>query len=192
MNARLRSKQRTRKRLISAAISLFARKGIDRPSLDEICLEAGVTRGAFYVHFEDRDDLLAAVMDVVGSKFLAALFGADSSTASLLDAFVSAIRSGEYPLTRRGGMRPHQLLEACARSKAIRKRYVALVADAIARLQERVARDQASGALRADADPRALSTLLLMLAIGAHTLVDLEADVDAASLLSNMARMLSA
>ena len=48
--------------------------------------------------------------------------------------FAQAMESGAYPLTKRGGMRPHQLLDACARSKTIRKRYTTLVEDAIARV----------------------------------------------------------
>jgi AcrR family transcriptional regulator len=190
---REKAKEKTRKKLISAAIALFSKKGIDRPSLDEICAEAGVTRGAFYVHFEDRDALLATVMDEVGSRFLEAFFAADTkNTASLLNAFAGAVQSGEYPLTRRGGMRPHQLLDACARSKVIRKKYVALVEQAIERLERRIEDDQRIGVIRKDVPPRAVSTLLLMLAIGAHTLIDLDANVDPRTLLQTVGMMMLA
>jgi len=43
---------------------------LDTPSLDDICDRAGFTRGAFYVHFADREALLVAVMDHVGESFV--------------------------------------------------------------------------------------------------------------------------
>ena len=51
-------------------MALFAKHGLDGPSLDDICAHAGFTRGAFYVHFEDRDDFLVAVMDRVGRQIV--------------------------------------------------------------------------------------------------------------------------
>jgi AcrR family transcriptional regulator len=188
---RAKTKERTRRRLIGAATSLFAKKGIDRPSLDEICAEAGVTRGAFYVHFDDRDDLLAAVMEDSGARFLEALFGVDLDAQGLFAAFARAMATGDYPLTRRGGMRPHQLLDACARSKTIRKRYTALVEDAVRRLADRLVVDQAAGRLRKDIEPVPAATLLLMTAIGAHTLVDLDLPLDQASLVGALATLLT-
>lgn len=187
---RQESKERTRKRLVSSAITLFSKKGIDRPSLDEICHEAGVTRGAFYVHFRDRDALLAAVMDEVGQAFLDSFFGGAQGTLPLASAFASAMATGAYPLTRRGGMRPHQLLDACARSKLIRRRYTTLVREAIDRLRVRMSTEQSAGTLRAELDPKAVSVLLLMLAIGAHTLVDLDLELDPPSLLGTLGALL--
>src|SRR4051812_40727719 len=61
------TKQRTREALVEAGIALFAEQGLDGPSLDAICERAGFTRGAFYVHFRDRDELLQAVMERVGA-----------------------------------------------------------------------------------------------------------------------------
>ncbi|MBX9699433.1 MAG: TetR/AcrR family transcriptional regulator, partial [Acetobacteraceae bacterium] len=54
-------RERTRARLVEAALRLFARKGPDAPSIDELVAEAGVARGSFYNCFETRDELLTAV-----------------------------------------------------------------------------------------------------------------------------------
>ena len=173
-------------------MALFSKKGIDRPSLDEICAEAGVTRGAFYVHFEDRDDLLAAVMDGVGRAFLESFFGGAAGTLPIASAFATAMQSGAYPLTKRGGVRPHQLLDACARSKAIKARYSALVEDAVRRLRDGMLAEQTAGAMRSDVDPQAMSMLLLMMAIGAHTMLDLDLALDPPALLNALGRLLYA
>src|SRR4249919_2412241 len=67
------AKRETREALIAAGVAAFAEEGIDAPSLDSICARAGYTRGAFYVHFKDRDDFLIAVMERAIGGFLDAL-----------------------------------------------------------------------------------------------------------------------
>jgi AcrR family transcriptional regulator len=50
-------------RLIEAAERLFIRKGFDDASVDEISETAGYSRGAFYSNFDDKEQLLLAVID---------------------------------------------------------------------------------------------------------------------------------
>jgi AcrR family transcriptional regulator len=53
---------------MSAAIDCFARLGYQGSSIDRIARDAGVTKGAVYYHFRDKEELLfAAVTDRVGS-----------------------------------------------------------------------------------------------------------------------------
>ncbi len=54
----------SRKHLMAAAIDCFARLGFQGASIERIAREAGVSKGAVYYHFRDKDDLLfAAVTD---------------------------------------------------------------------------------------------------------------------------------
>lgn len=48
-------------RLLSTATRLFAERGYDRTSVQEIVEHAGVTKGALYHYFGSKDDLLHAV-----------------------------------------------------------------------------------------------------------------------------------
>ncbi|MTD53435.1 TetR/AcrR family transcriptional regulator [Amycolatopsis pithecellobii] len=48
-------------RLLSAATKLFAQKGFDRTSVQEIVAAAGVTKGAMYHYFGSKDDLLSEI-----------------------------------------------------------------------------------------------------------------------------------
>jgi AcrR family transcriptional regulator len=48
--------------ILDATITLVARQGFARTSLDEIAAAAGVSRGAIYWHFKGKDDLLAAIV----------------------------------------------------------------------------------------------------------------------------------
>ncbi|WP_344106144.1 TetR/AcrR family transcriptional regulator [Nocardiopsis rhodophaea] len=49
--------------MLSAATRLFAEKGFDRTSVQEIVDAAGVTKGAMYHYFASKDDLLAEVYE---------------------------------------------------------------------------------------------------------------------------------
>jgi AcrR family transcriptional regulator len=61
------SAQPSRKQLMAVAIDCFARLGYQGTSIDRIAREAGVTKGAVYYHFRDKEDLLfAAVTDRIG------------------------------------------------------------------------------------------------------------------------------
>jgi AcrR family transcriptional regulator len=84
----------TRAALVDAALFAFARDGIDRATLARIAEAAGVTRGAVYHHFADKDALLAAVLgetwDVVAAPIWAALDTPGSPLAARLEAFALA------------------------------------------------------------------------------------------------------
>src|SRR3954468_12512488 len=55
-------KAQTRERLIEAAARVFAEKGFATTSLDEVAEAAGLTKGAVYSNFENKEDLVTAVL----------------------------------------------------------------------------------------------------------------------------------
>lgn len=55
-------REETRRRLLVAAGRLFATKGIEATTLEEIAARAGFTRGAVYSNFRDKDDLVVALL----------------------------------------------------------------------------------------------------------------------------------
>jgi AcrR family transcriptional regulator len=76
----LRSLRATRSKLLDAALTVFAKKGYDRATLDDIALEASMTKGAVYWHFESKAELFAALLDEVWRGEPAA--GPSSSTVT--------------------------------------------------------------------------------------------------------------
>lgn len=57
----------SRRELMNVAIDCFARYGYQATSIDRIAKAAGVTKGALYYHFKDKEDLLLeAVRNRVG------------------------------------------------------------------------------------------------------------------------------
>ena len=59
--------EETRAKLIAAARLAFAEKGYAAASMDDLTADAGLTRGALYHNFGDKQGLLAAVVDQIDS-----------------------------------------------------------------------------------------------------------------------------
>ncbi len=57
MAKRLPRGQETRERILATALRLFAKRGYGAVSIEEIAQEAGVTKGAIYHWFADKDDV---------------------------------------------------------------------------------------------------------------------------------------
>jgi AcrR family transcriptional regulator len=63
----------TAERLLAAARRAFAREGYAAASMDALCAEAGLTRGALYHHFGGKDGLLEAVVRRIDAEIGARL-----------------------------------------------------------------------------------------------------------------------
>src|SRR4051812_30362651 len=59
-----RSAEQTRRVILDAAYESFYRRGFARSSVDEIAGMADVTKRTLYYHFESKDQLLAAVLEM--------------------------------------------------------------------------------------------------------------------------------
>ncbi len=56
--------EETRSNIIASAVKLFSTRGYNTASVDEICADAGVSKGAFYHHFESKQALFLALLDL--------------------------------------------------------------------------------------------------------------------------------
>lgn len=54
--------EETRSRILDAAVRKFSMGGYDAASVDDICAEAGVSKGAFYHHFPTKQAIFLALM----------------------------------------------------------------------------------------------------------------------------------
>lgn len=55
----------TKQLLLRKALELFKSEGFDNISIDRICKECNVTKGAFYHHFKSKEHLLFQYLDTV-------------------------------------------------------------------------------------------------------------------------------
>lgn len=70
-----RRRELTRAALVQSAAEIFAERGFHAASLEEIAQAAGFTRGAIYSNFQDKEELLLAVLDHFSERQLAAFAG---------------------------------------------------------------------------------------------------------------------
>jgi AcrR family transcriptional regulator len=56
-------REAVRRRLLDAAVRVFAERGFDAASLDQVAARAGFTKGAVYSNFASKDELFFALMD---------------------------------------------------------------------------------------------------------------------------------
>ena len=176
------AKQQTRAALVAAAARVFHDHGLDA-SLDEICAAAGYTRGAFYVHFKDREDSIAAVVsenNAMRIESLIASGGDDSDLEWMISMFAEAVRTGAYPGV--GAVQLHQFLAAVARSEHVRDEELRVLAEAKTKLARAVERGQRAGTVRSDVEPDAVAVILLSVVGGIHMRIAAGAPTDAPGL----------
>jgi AcrR family transcriptional regulator len=56
--SRKQQAENTRRKVAETALRLYASKGFDQVAVDDICREAGVSKGTFYVYFASKDQVL--------------------------------------------------------------------------------------------------------------------------------------
>lgn len=58
----------TRERLIAAAVVRFHRDGFRGVGIDQVLSDVGISKTAFYKHFESKEDLMLAVLETQNAK----------------------------------------------------------------------------------------------------------------------------
>lgn len=66
----------TRVQITTAALGVFADKGLDAPVIDDFIRAAGVSRGTFYNHFTSTRDLLDAATMLLEDRVMSSLLAA--------------------------------------------------------------------------------------------------------------------
>ncbi|WP_394836531.1 TetR/AcrR family transcriptional regulator [Pendulispora rubella] len=187
------AKEETRDALIAAALALFAEKGLDAPTIDEICSRAGFSRGAFYDHFGTRDALMVEAMKsrrrATFDGILEAL-GDSLSVPGLLELLGKLVAAGSFP--PKAGVRSPEFLQACRRSQELRTAQFDLLDETRTQLAGVVRRDQQSGGVRPDVDPEALGALLILLEAGVELMADLGWRYDVRNVSNLVAQLVAA
>jgi AcrR family transcriptional regulator len=66
-----RRREQTRSRLLDAAFTVFAARGFGHVRIEDVCAEAGFTRGAFYSNFASLDELFFALYEQRSAQLVA-------------------------------------------------------------------------------------------------------------------------
>jgi TetR/AcrR family transcriptional regulator, transcriptional repressor for nem operon len=128
-------KEATRRRILDTAGRRFKQDGIDGSGIATLMADAGLTNGAFYAHFESKDDLVANVV-AEELRVQCDRISALPPGPAALEAFVRGYLSPQHRDLRADGCPSAALLDEITRcDDASRQNYTAgarAVVDAIA------------------------------------------------------------
>ncbi len=91
--SRERQASHTRAQLLDAARPLFAERGYGGVGTEEIVARAGVTRGALYHHFADKEDLFRAVFEQVEEELVASIGAQMAAVDDPWELLVTGLRA---------------------------------------------------------------------------------------------------
>lgn len=80
----------TKSRIQAAARELFAQKGVQRTSLQEIADRLGITKAALYYHFQSREDLVRSIVQPLideGEAFIRGQEAQPAGARALLEGY---------------------------------------------------------------------------------------------------------
>ena len=167
----------TRERIVSAASKLIRARGIAETSLDDLIEHAGVSKSQLYHYFEDRGDLLRAVVALNTESVLGDIGPLDSWKA--IRAWLDSLVGLQVERRCRGGCPIGALVGQLAESD---DRARAALADSFTRWEEKL-RDglrsmQEQRELKRTADPDRLATATLAAIQGGLLLTQIRRDPD--------------
>ena len=114
----IRKQQLVRSAIYDAAIDLFAEKGFDETTVEEVAQAAGVSRRSFFRYFASKDDLLAQNVVHFGSVLSATITACPPALTPLetvRETVLSVVRqTAAHPRTR-------QIIEISQRSASARQ-----------------------------------------------------------------------
>lgn len=156
----------TRERLLNAAYDEIYRSGFQGADLSDILARAGVTKGALYHHFENKDALgLAVVDEVIADKIRTPWLAPLAEAENPIDALVATVKGISLEADDvKGGCPLNNLAqEMSPLDDTFRKRLAAIFKGWIVGLGEALHAGQGNGTVRKGVNPfEAASQLVAM------------------------------
>jgi TetR/AcrR family transcriptional repressor of nem operon len=183
----------TRARIVQAAAELVAEGGAAAMSLDEVGARANASRSQLYHYFEDRDDLIRAVIDATTNTVLAAQdeLLSDLNSWDGIDRWFAALNAIQLQREARGGCPIGSLVGQLAERDPLAR---AALADGFdrweGRLRDGLKQMQSDGSLVPAADPSQLATATMALLQGGLLLAQVRRDPEQLRIALNAARSL--
>lgn len=150
--------------IVDAAITCMVRLGAAKVSLSDICDQAGVSRGAFYVHFSSKDDVLSAVIDrLKDATIRESAFG---TPGELKDMLYTHVRRHEQPDSGKLAVMELELLLAARESEPLREAVASALKQRSVQFQQRLTALAANGHLQRHVSAQQATELILSFLTG--------------------------
>jgi AcrR family transcriptional regulator len=160
----------TRRRILDSAIRLFAEQGYPATGTREIIAQSGMTGGAFYHHFGDKDSVAKAILAEANARVLAAFVATDAGGPAVEAAIRGTFAVASLHVRDAGVRVGSQLLHTVGRTTGQAGRYFAAWSDA---LGAQFDRGQRQGDVRNDLDPEVVGRSVASASYGAWAVAGL-------------------
>jgi AcrR family transcriptional regulator len=157
-------------RILDAAAALIAHYGYDKTTMDDIAREAGVSKGALYLHFKSKDALVETLIlresERVGEGLLARVM-ADPNGGSLFKIYSYSLQAvAENPLLRALYVNDRRVLGDMVR----RLREMPMYQQGFSFAQTFVEQMQTAGLIRKDIPANLVTYMLAAIRFGVLTM----------------------
>jgi len=163
-----RRREETRRKLLDAALPVFARNGFERATVDEIVREAGFSKGAFYVHFEAKEDLFWAMLEERISRQQEAFLQSLDENRTV-EENIQALLTTVFAIFRRDQQWSALFIEFAAhasRNDKVRERLASMYHNWRSFTVETLKEGRAMGRVRSDIDIEFVATVMIALIEG--------------------------
>ena len=154
-------KEEAKSRILDAAAKVFAEKGYHQATMDDVARSIGVSKGAIYLYFKNKEELFEELCRAGLKVFEKTLYSSLTGADLLKTASLYFDKEMEQPAA--GRLLWLESLAETPRSKAIKK----ALEDSYARYRQVVVKfleeARAKGSLGQDADVRSLAGFLIAL-----------------------------
>lgn len=164
----------TRDRIIGAAVDLFSLRGYGETGLSDVIEHAGVSKGAFYYHFDSKEALAGAIIQA-GTGQLLELFKAitDAKSPALQNTIAATFAIAELTRENTMAQTANQLRQCLSQVSSAGSPTYRHTVDAF-RVQ--VDNAIAEGDVESDIDPDDLAETICVSVLGSHLLSDAMGD----------------
>jgi len=162
-SVRARDPERTRRRLLDAGFREVYERGFQSADLDAVLERAGVTKGALYYHFENKEALGYAIVEEVIAGMTREKWLLPLQSGNPIDTLILIVQStGTEALEMRGGCPFNNLAqEMSPLDEGFRKRLAKILANWQGTMANAFRRGQAEGTVRKNIEPEDEATFMI-------------------------------
>lgn len=161
-------KEEAKRKIIAAGLSVLSRNGYSATTMDDIAAHLGVSKGAIYLYFKNKDELVLEIVKYIHQEIRNTARTAFPNKTPL-DAWTAFLdRFLENDLEYHAFFM--EIMVMTVRNPVIRESFTRSNAIAIEMATHGIACQQSNGLIRQDADPRTLAIAIISVFSGLRSL----------------------
>lgn len=155
-------KEEAKKRIIEASVKVMSEKGYSQTTMEDIAAYLGVSKGALYLYFKSKDDIIVESAKKMQSHLLQLrmMQMTASPTKDPLDVWIK-ILDNFMPFDSRINTLYFELVAITQRDPEINKLSAKNLEKEIEMIEHEIALQQQMKLVRTDADPRTIAVALI-------------------------------